>query len=127
MKEGDKSGASDCFQRHSVLHILSSVITSTSTLFATSVLQPNTAPVRSRSGFDVSEFSQPVATMVLIFNLEEDAREPGFHNPSSGFPGIKLPLHVAGLHHGVPPKGAISEERPNPNINGFSQLLSCYP
>jgi hypothetical protein len=65
--------------------------------------------------------------MVLIFELKEDVQDPNYHGPSSGFPDITLPLHVRDHQHGVPPRNTVSEERPNPNINGFSQILSCYP
>jgi hypothetical protein len=61
--------------------------------------------------------------MVVLVDLDEDT--PPAHAP-----------HVSGkpLHHSLSaavPAERVSEEaaqqRPNPNVNGFSAALSCYP
>ena len=66
--------------------------------------------------------------MVVLVDLEDD--EP----PSLQTPHASGLLNVKPLHHSLdaPPAGGGEgteeiEERPNPNINGFSAALSCYP
>ena len=69
-------------------------------------------------------------TMVVIVDLDDDA--PSLHAPhaSGGFLNNANPLH-----HSLASTTAKDEEqrvqgveeRPNPNINGFSAALSCYP
>jgi len=65
-------------------------------------------------------------TMVVLVDLDDD--EPtSLENPhpSSGR------FNVKPLYHSLdaPTEGSVTAgyERPNPNINGFSQALSCYP
>jgi hypothetical protein len=63
--------------------------------------------------------------MVVLVDLDDD--EPPSHDNHSntaGFANVK-PLHhsLAEDVQAVP----VVDERPNPNINGFSAALSCYP
>jgi hypothetical protein len=58
-------------------------------------------------------------TMVVLVDLDDD--EP---------PREKNLLNVKPLHHSVTEEVKsvpVVDERPNPNINGFSAALSCYP
>jgi hypothetical protein len=66
--------------------------------------------------------------MVVLVDLDDEPPSP--HTPRA--PGfirdVKLVHHsfapeAGGNDDGVPG----SKERPNPNINGFSAALSCYP
>lgn len=67
--------------------------------------------------------------MVVILDLEDDDDAP---SPlASHAPGL---LNVKPLHHSLASSTAengqdvkAAEERPNPNVNGFSAALSCYP
>ncbi|KAE8838423.1 hypothetical protein CFE70_006094 [Pyrenophora teres f. teres 0-1] len=66
--------------------------------------------------------------MVVLVDLEDD--EP----PSLQTPHASGLLNVKPLYHSLdtPPADNVQgaediEERPNPNINGFSAALSCYP
>jgi hypothetical protein len=72
----------------------------------------------------------PLPTMVVLVDLEDDA--PSALAPRA--PGMLLqsgkPVHhslarpaESGDGDGV----AAADERPNPNLNGFSAALSCYP
>jgi hypothetical protein len=57
--------------------------------------------------------------MVVLVDLDDD--EPPHEN--------KL-LNVKPLHHSLTEEVqsvSVVDERPNPNINGFSAALSCYP
>lgn len=66
--------------------------------------------------------------MVVLVDLEDD-EPPSLQAPhASGLPNVKP------LHHSLDDSTAESEqsvsvadERPNPNKNGFSAALSCYP
>jgi hypothetical protein len=66
--------------------------------------------------------------MVVLVDLEDD-EPPAFHTPHAS--GL---LNVKPLHHSLAASTAEGDqnvtavdERPNPNINGFSAALSCYP
>lgn len=64
--------------------------------------------------------------MVVLVDLGDD-EPPSLEtpHPSSGRRNVRP------LHHSLdkPAQGDVSveNERPNPNINGFSAALSCYP
>ncbi|KAJ4373080.1 hypothetical protein N0V83_003371 [Neocucurbitaria cava] len=66
--------------------------------------------------------------MVVLVDLDDDA--PSLHAPHGS--GL---LNVKPVHHSLAPTAAegnvqeadMHDERPNPNINGFSAALSCYP
>ncbi|RMZ67572.1 Zinc finger RING FYVE PHD-type [Pyrenophora seminiperda CCB06] len=66
--------------------------------------------------------------MVVLVDLDDD-EPPSLQTPhSSGLLNVK-PLYYS-LE--TPPVGSGQgaeeiEERPNPNMNGFSAALSCYP
>jgi hypothetical protein len=58
-------------------------------------------------------------TMVVLVDLDDD--EPPHEN---------ILLNVKPLHHSLTEEVQsvpVVDERPNPNINGFSAALSCYP
>jgi hypothetical protein len=62
--------------------------------------------------------------MVVLVDLDDD--EPPSHDNYSqtGLMNVKL------LHHSLAEdvqSVPVIDERPNPNINGFSAALSCYP
>lgn len=66
--------------------------------------------------------------MVVLVDLEDDAL-PAYlapHTSTPSIPDVKPLLHellvsTEGKH------AKTADERPNPNINGFSAALSCYP
>jgi hypothetical protein len=66
--------------------------------------------------------------MVVLVDLEDDEAPPLQAPHASGL------LHVKPLHHSLnectgesEQKASTADERPNPNKNGFSAALSCYP
>lgn len=65
--------------------------------------------------------------MVVVFDLD-DVDEPSPHSLHA--PGL---IHVKPLHHSLvataedEQSATEADERPNPNVNGFSAALSCYP
>jgi hypothetical protein len=65
--------------------------------------------------------------MVVLVDLEDDAPSP--HVPHApGFLQSMKPVH----HSLAPPAESgdsvsAADARPNPNLNGFSAALSCYP
>ncbi|KAF2729293.1 hypothetical protein EJ04DRAFT_546390 [Polyplosphaeria fusca] len=65
--------------------------------------------------------------MVVIVDLDDDASAEQPPN-ASGFPNVK-PLHhsLAPRSDSADPETGSEASRPNPNINGFSAALSCYP
>jgi hypothetical protein len=71
--------------------------------------------------------------MAVIVDLDDDASADATHPASaSGLPlRIVKPVHhsLAGVAEGLERDGATDSGsgRPNPNINGFSAALSCYP
>lgn len=87
------------------------------TTFALSLVGP------IQGDIDVNEprFFGPVATMVLIFDLDEESHD----TPHASFATLKHQLH--GLHNESRREIDVAEERPNPNLNGFSAILCCYP
>jgi hypothetical protein len=60
--------------------------------------------------------------MVVLVDLDDD--EPSYED-HSGLLKAK-PLHHS-LAEDVQSVPVVGDERPNPNINGFSAALSCYP
>jgi hypothetical protein len=64
--------------------------------------------------------------MVVLVDLEDDEL-PSLEtpHPSSGRFNV-LPRHRS-LDAPVQDNLTVATERPNPNINGFSAALSCYP
>ncbi|EMD86495.1 hypothetical protein COCHEDRAFT_1116385 [Bipolaris maydis C5] len=66
--------------------------------------------------------------MVVLVDLEDD-EAPSLQSPHAS--GL---LNVKPLHHSLSESTAesgqrvsVADERPNPNKNGFSAALSCYP
>ncbi len=70
--------------------------------------------------------------MVVLLDLDED---PHLLHDGSAYDLLKLQLRGPLLRAGntqdtlsYPASSeSTSEERPNPNLNGFSAALSCYP
>jgi hypothetical protein len=65
--------------------------------------------------------------MVVLVDLEDDAPSPLVPRAPGLLQSVK-PVH----HSLAPPAesdngGVAADERPNPNLNGFSAALSCYP
>jgi len=66
--------------------------------------------------------------MVVIVDLDDEPSAAYRSSHAPGFPNVK-PVHhslVAVVGNGER-KTAPEAARPNPNINGFSAALSCYP
>lgn len=64
------------------------------------------------------------ATMAVIVDLDDSADgQHGDRHPGDGFVNGKpeLPQTLDGV------KTAVENDRPNPNVNGFSAILCCYP
>lgn len=72
-----------------------------------------------------------LSAMVLLVDLDDEPASP----PSHAARAAELMRNVKPVHHSLAPTVAESEgsasvaaeERANPNINGFSAALSCYP
>jgi hypothetical protein len=68
--------------------------------------------------------------MVVIVDLDEEVHDP-HADPGAlnGFVGLKHQLRhsLTDPKHNAPERAPVDDERPNPNINGFSAALSCYP
>jgi hypothetical protein len=70
-----------------------------------------------------------LSIMVVLVDLDDEPPSPNvLHAP--GFIGDVKPV----MHRSFAPAATedddsalASEDRPNPNINGFSAALSCYP
>jgi hypothetical protein len=70
--------------------------------------------------------------MVVLLDLDED---PTLFHDESAYDLLKHQLRGPLLRAGntqdalsnPAPSESTSEERPNPNLNGFSAALSCYP
>jgi hypothetical protein len=62
-------------------------------------------------------------TMVVLVDLDDD-EPPSYETHTTGLMNVK-PLHHC-LAEDVQ-SVLVVDERPNPNINGFSAALSCYP
>lgn len=63
--------------------------------------------------------------MAVVFDLDLDDDAPSPH--ASHAPDLPF---VKPLHHSLTlptPAAAEDSSRPNPNVNGFSAALSCYP
>lgn len=68
--------------------------------------------------------------MVVLVDLDDEPPSPHATPRAPGFIRDMKPVH-----HSLAPTSAAgdddrapgSDERPNPNINGFSAALSCYP
>jgi hypothetical protein len=70
-------------------------------------------------------FLQQLPTMVVLVDLDDD--EPPSYENNAHTAGL---INVKPLHHSLAEdvqSVPVSDERPNPNINGFSAALSCYP
>lgn len=63
--------------------------------------------------------------MVVLVDLEDEAL-PAYLAPHTSTPNIPDVLHDL-LASTVDEHAKTADERPNPNINGFSAALSCYP
>ena len=66
--------------------------------------------------------------MVVLVDLEDDAL-PAYlapHTSTLSIPDVKPLLHNL-LASTKEEHAKTAGERPNPNINGFSAALSCYP
>lgn len=69
--------------------------------------------------------------MVVLVDFEEleDLHDP--HADPHAYPANGLADLKPMLHSTLPVRecdeGTAADERPNPNINGFSAALSCYP
>jgi hypothetical protein len=66
--------------------------------------------------------------MVVLVDLEDDAL-PAYiapHTSTHSIPDVKPSLHDV-LASTEARHAKTADERPNPNINGFSAALSCYP
>jgi hypothetical protein len=64
--------------------------------------------------------------MVVLVDLDDEPPSP--HVPRA--PGFVKPVHQSLVPIVVENDDASApgtEERPNPNLNGFSAALSCYP
>lgn len=66
--------------------------------------------------------------MVVLVDLEDD-EAPSLQSPHAS--GL---MNVKPLHHSLQDSAteseqrvSVADERPNPNKNGFSAALSCYP
>jgi hypothetical protein len=66
-------------------------------------------------------------TMVVLLDLDDEPTAE--HAPSNASIRITKPVH-----HSLAPRPAqetrderVDKIRPNPNVNGFSACLSCYP
>lgn len=66
--------------------------------------------------------------MVVLVDLEDDAL-PAYlapHTSTASIPDVK-PLLRDLLASTADEHAKTADERPNPNVNGFSAALSCYP
>ena len=70
--------------------------------------------------------------MVVLLDFEDDAL-PAYFAPHTSAPNFNI-LEVKPLLHTLlaasndrEDGGNTADSRPNPNINGFSAALSCYP
>lgn len=68
--------------------------------------------------------------MVVLVDLDDEPSSPTPHVACAS----DFIRHVKPVHHSLAPTTAdieetapVADERPNPNINGFSAALSCYP
>lgn len=64
--------------------------------------------------------------MVVLLDLEDDALQLAPHTSTLSITGVKPLLHDL-LASAEETDAKTADERPNPNINGFSAALSCYP
>ncbi|KAF2704730.1 hypothetical protein K504DRAFT_460991 [Pleomassaria siparia CBS 279.74] len=66
--------------------------------------------------------------MAVIVDLDDETPVDQSSTNASSFPSVK-PLHhsLVASASGSERKTALEAVRPNPNINGFSAALSCYP
>jgi hypothetical protein len=71
--------------------------------------------------------------MVVLLDLEDDALPaylaPHTSTPNFNIPDVKPLLHslLAASNNKEDGDAKAADGRPNPNINGFSAALSCYP
>lgn len=70
--------------------------------------------------------------MVVFLDFEDDSPDPFLepYRPTDAYP-LSQQQQQQQQHRGGPPDAEPAQprhdERPNPNINGFSAILSCYP
>jgi hypothetical protein len=73
--------------------------------------------------------------MVVLLDLDEGVQDPHadphfLHGHSSAFANLKHQLRAPLLRNNnasTHESAAVADERLNPNLNGFSAALSCYP
>ncbi|KAH7055611.1 hypothetical protein B0J12DRAFT_655094 [Macrophomina phaseolina] len=72
--------------------------------------------------------------MVVFLDFEDDSPDPFLepYRPTDAYPLPQQQQQQQQQYHGGQPDGepaqsSHGDERPNPNINGFSAILSCYP
>ncbi len=72
--------------------------------------------------------------MAVFLDLDDEAQDPHIDPrfSRSGFVGLELRSHSAAAdeqsaQNGTKENEEKDPERPNPNVNGFSAILSCYP
>jgi hypothetical protein len=71
-----------------------------------------------------------LSTMVVLVDLDDEPSSPSPHAARAS----DFTRHLKPVHHSLAPPATdgeesalVADERPNPNINGFSAALSCYP
>lgn len=67
--------------------------------------------------------------MVLLVDLGDEVHDPHVDPAAAnGFATLKQQLRHARTDHDDDDESQPAEDdRPNPNVNGFSAALSCYP
>ena len=64
--------------------------------------------------------------MVVLLDLDEECLDPPDDPRNAPFHQNRKPQTIEFLNHVLKSPDA-GNERPNPNINGFSAILACYP
>jgi len=62
--------------------------------------------------------------MVVIVDLDDEVHDP--HSDTNGFANLTQLRHSLNVGNATSSDDG-DDARPNPNINGFSAILSCYP
>ncbi|KAK8182673.1 hypothetical protein BC567DRAFT_158063 [Phyllosticta citribraziliensis] len=67
--------------------------------------------------------------MVVLLDLDDDSNDLLFEPYHSADPYVRRnqPSHESADQHSDPANDHVEDERPNPNLNAFSAILSCYP
>lgn len=67
--------------------------------------------------------------MVVLLDLDEDVSDPYVHSMhGTGFPPPRLHVNKLMTAKRLASEAPVTvKERPNPNLNGFSAALGCYP